>query len=53
MEIVKVIYKDVPESLHIPAEGGVLKILMKLQEEEKVVENTSTERWRIKDRATL
>ncbi|RFU24221.1 hypothetical protein B7463_g12118, partial [Scytalidium lignicola] len=38
MEIVKIIYKDVPENLHAPAEGGILQILAKLSEEEKVVE---------------
>jgi len=53
MEIVKIIYKDVPESLHLPANGGILQILRKLKEEEKVIENTATERWRIRDRATL
>lgn len=31
-ELVKIIYKDVPESLHLPAEMGVIQILMKLQE---------------------
>ncbi|KAG0647154.1 Beta-lactamase 2 [Hyphodiscus hymeniophilus] len=53
MEIVKVIYKDVPENLHMPANGGVLQILSKLEGEEKVVEDGRTERWRIRNRATL
>jgi glyoxylase-like metal-dependent hydrolase (beta-lactamase superfamily II) len=53
MEIVKIIYKDVPENLHLPANGGILQILRKLKEEEKVIENTAAERWRIRDRATL
>ncbi|KAB8664849.1 hypothetical protein FH972_026272 [Carpinus fangiana] len=30
MDIVKVVYKDVPEALHIPAEGGVKQVLEKL-----------------------
>lgn len=53
MEMVKVIYKDFPESLHLPAEGGILQVLWKLVAEDKVIENTNTGRWRIKDRATL
>ncbi|KAG4439550.1 hypothetical protein IFR05_004949 [Cadophora sp. M221] len=53
MEIVKVIYKDVPENLHLPANGGILQILRKLEEEEKVVEDSKSERWSIKNRAAL
>lgn len=53
MEIVKIIYKDVPENLHQPANGGILQILRKLKEEEKVTENSSAEQWRIRDRAAL
>jgi endoribonuclease LACTB2 len=53
MEIVKIIYKDVPESLHIPANGGIMQILLKLEEEDKVVEDSRTERWRLKNRAVL
>jgi ribonuclease/clavin/mitogillin len=53
MEIVKLIYKDVPENLHLPANGGITQILLKLQEEDKVVENLKTDRWRLKNRATL
>lgn len=53
MEIVKIIYKDVPENLHIPANGGIRQILMKLEQEDKVVENSETEKWRIKERALL
>ena len=33
MEIVKIIYKDIPESLHVPANGGIIQILHKLQED--------------------
>ncbi|KAH7369948.1 metallo-beta-lactamase domain-containing protein [Rhexocercosporidium sp. MPI-PUGE-AT-0058] len=53
MEIVKVIYKDVPENLHLPANGGILQILRKLEEEGKVGEDTKSERWSIKNRAVL
>lgn len=53
MEIVKVIYKDVPENLHLPANGGVVQILRKLEEEDKVVEDGKTERWSIRNRAAL
>jgi glyoxylase-like metal-dependent hydrolase (beta-lactamase superfamily II) len=53
MEIVKFIYRDVPEDLHLPAHGGILQILMKLEREEKVVVDERTERWRIRDRAIL
>ena len=53
MEIVKVIYKDVPENLHLPANGGVLQILSKLEREERVVEDGRTERWSLRNRATL
>lgn len=55
MEIVKVIYKDVPESLHVPANGGIVQILDKLLREEKVEvdEGGGEGRWRIRDRAAL
>lgn len=36
MDIVRVIYKDVPEELHQPASGGVAQILKKLEEEGRV-----------------
>jgi ribonuclease/clavin/mitogillin len=36
MDIVKVIYKDYPESLWEPAEKGILQILSKLKSEGKV-----------------
>ncbi|KAK7440528.1 hypothetical protein CaCOL14_011272 [Colletotrichum acutatum] len=51
MELVKVIYADVPEELHIPASGGVIQILEKLAKENKVVQ--SDERWKLKDRSAL
>ena len=51
MELVKVIYADVPESLHLPAQGGVIQILKKLEKEGKVTQEGV--RWRLKDRSTL
>jgi endoribonuclease LACTB2 len=36
MEIVKIIYKDMPEELHKPAEGGLLQVLSKLEGEGRV-----------------
>lgn len=51
MELVKVIYADVPESLHLPAQGGVIQILKKLEKEGKA--SPEGEKWRLKDRSTL
>ncbi|KAI9052549.1 hypothetical protein LZ554_003892 [Drepanopeziza brunnea f. sp. 'monogermtubi'] len=53
MELVKVIYKDVPTNLHLPASGGILQILRKLEVEEKVVKEANSERWRLKNRPAL
>ncbi|KAH1278831.1 hypothetical protein KXV81_007017 [Aspergillus fumigatus] len=47
IEIVKVIYRNVPESLHLPASHGVLQVLMKLEAEGKVVHDIETGKWRI------
>ncbi|KAI1100439.1 Metallo-hydrolase/oxidoreductase [Jackrogersella minutella] len=52
MELVKVIYRDVPESLHVPAASGVVQILRKLRDEEKVVLEDG-DYWRLKDRSSL
>ncbi|KAK5653553.1 hypothetical protein OQA88_8812 [Cercophora sp. LCS_1] len=52
MELVKVIYRDIPESLHEPAARGVLLILRKLQKEGKVVA-ADGDRWRLSDRSAL
>jgi endoribonuclease LACTB2 len=48
MDIVKIVYKDVPENLHEPANGGVMQVLRKLQQEDKVMEDHLTQRWRLK-----
>lgn len=52
MELVKIIYKDVPENLHEPAAHGVLQILQKLEGEGKVV-SLNDGRWRIAKKASL
>ncbi|CAM1503742.1 Fc.00g013330.m01.CDS01 [Cosmosporella sp. VM-42] len=53
MELVKVIYKDVPENLHLAARGGVLQILDKLQNEGRVTQNG--DKWELagEDRSSL
>ncbi|KAE8386877.1 beta-lactamase-like protein [Aspergillus alliaceus] len=47
LEIVKVIYYDVPESLHLPASRGVLQVLMKLEAEGRTVHDTESGKWRL------
>ena len=49
MELVKVVYKDVSESLHVPAANGALQILRKLEAEGKVAHRPHG-RWQIADR---
>jgi glyoxylase-like metal-dependent hydrolase (beta-lactamase superfamily II) len=53
MEAVKIIYKDVPENLHLPASNGVIQILWKLREEGKAISDDETEKWRLTDKALL
>ncbi|KHE78639.1 hypothetical protein GE21DRAFT_10314 [Neurospora crassa] len=53
MELVKVIYQGVPETLHIPAAGGVTQILYKLRKEGKVTTADGGDRWRLTDRSAL
>ena len=50
-EIVKIIYKDVPEDLHEAAERGIKLILLKLQGEGKVEEMAG--RWRLTGKSSL
>jgi ribonuclease/clavin/mitogillin len=45
MELVKVIYSDVPEELHLPASGGVIQILEKLEKEGRV--SRERNKWRL------
>jgi endoribonuclease LACTB2 len=52
-EMVKIIYKDVPENLHEPANGSVMQILYKLEGEDKVTDNAARGTWRLKSRAAL
>ena len=46
MDIVKVVYRDVPENLHEPAAGGVRQVLGKLEVDGKVG-RSGGERWHI------
>ena len=52
MELVKIVYKDVPENLHEPAANGVVQVLRKLEGEGRVAKGQH-ERWQIADKATL
>jgi glyoxylase-like metal-dependent hydrolase (beta-lactamase superfamily II) len=47
MELVKNIYRDVPETLHPAAARGVVQILQKLQREGRAVVVDDGERWRL------
>ena len=51
-EVVKVVYRDVPENLHEPAERGVVQVLRKLEGEGKVARE-GDERWRVAGKAAL
>ncbi|KAH0544007.1 hypothetical protein FGG08_001774 [Glutinoglossum americanum] len=46
MEIVKVIYQDVSEDLHLAAERGVLQVLWKLQKEGRALGDSTSNKWR-------
>ncbi|KAI9743292.1 MAG: hypothetical protein M1818_003138 [Claussenomyces sp. TS43310] len=52
-DIVRELYKEVPESLHGPANGGIIQVLTKLENEGKVIRDSSSQRWTAKDRMTL
>lgn len=52
MDVVRVVYSDVPKELHPAACGGVQQILDKLEKEDKVSRQGNAG-WRIKDRSTL
>lgn len=51
IELVRVIYKDVPESLHLPAQGGVVQVLHKLKHEGRAYEEGG--KWILEDRPAL
>jgi ribonuclease/clavin/mitogillin len=53
MDIVKVIYKDYPESLYAPAEKGILQILDKLLKEGKVVQDEAKKTWSLSGKSSL
>jgi ribonuclease/clavin/mitogillin len=53
MEMVKIIYKDVPENLHLPASRGIAQILWKLQDEGKMVQDDDNEKWKLQEKAAL
>ena len=46
MEMVKIIYKQYPEGLHAPAEGGLLQVLNKLEGEGRVETVEGGKKWR-------
>ena len=52
IDIVKIVYKDVPANLHEPAEKGLLQILRKLERDGKVGQ-VSQGQWQIQGRAAL
>lgn len=45
IEIVKVIYRDVPENLHLPASHGVNLVLQKLESDGKAVHDAQSGGW--------
>ncbi|CEN59377.1 Putative Glyoxylase [Aspergillus calidoustus] len=45
LEIVKIIYHNVPENLHLPAANGVIQVLNKLEDEGKVIHDADSGRW--------
>jgi glyoxylase-like metal-dependent hydrolase (beta-lactamase superfamily II) len=53
LDLVKVIYRDVPESLHLPASHGIVQVLMKLEDEGRVVHNGDSGEWLLGERSAL
>lgn len=51
LELVKVIYRDVPESLHLPASHGVVQVLMKLEDEGRTVHDGENGGWRLGEKS--
>ena len=52
MELAKVVYRGVPEILHVPAANGAEQVLQKLETEGKVTQHQHG-RWQIADKGTL
>ena len=52
MDLVKVVYRDVPEDLHVPAANGAKQVLQKLEAEGKVAQHRHG-RWQISDKGML
>jgi len=52
MGIVKVVYKDYPENLHAPAEGGVAQVLKKLEGEGRVRQDDGGV-WMVAEKSAL
>ena len=52
MDLVKIVYKNVPEDLHLLAANGVTQVLRKLEAEEKVAQQQGG-RWQVVSKATL
>ncbi|EEA23878.1 hypothetical protein EYB25_004984 [Talaromyces marneffei] len=48
LQLVKVIYKNVPESLHLPASHGVTQVLNKLEAEGKVEHDRDSGEWQLR-----
>lgn len=53
MDIVKKIYVEVPESLHLAAQRGIVQILDKLTDEGRVVHDGEAGTWKLAEKATL
>ncbi|KAJ5321778.1 uncharacterized protein N7506_010908 [Penicillium brevicompactum] len=51
LELVKQIYKDIPESLHLPASHGIALVLEKLESEGRVVKKD--EKWILSEKSAL
>lgn len=51
LELVKQIYKDIPESLHLPASHGIALVLEKLESEGRVVKKD--EKWTLSEKSAL
>ncbi|WEW60623.1 hypothetical protein PRK78_006110 [Emydomyces testavorans] len=45
MDLVKVIYHDVPENLHLPASNNVTLVLLKLERDGRVSHDQKSDRW--------